>query len=151
MAAASRAETASALVPAAEAAVRPLSRPASPEARVYAQPRCVTYPHPPRKSRLSRCILRWLQSLDLSFFPRNVNRCCPLAPALACNGVRASPGPTEQGAALQVPLKSLPRPATWDPRSEEWKSEDYGISLIDSSSQPGDAACLRSDWLIDYY
>ncbi|XP_053441204.1 spermatogenesis-associated protein 4 [Nycticebus coucang] len=36
--------------------------------------KCVVYPHPPKSSRLSRSVLRWLQSLDLSFFPRNVNR-----------------------------------------------------------------------------
>uniref|UniRef100_H0X6F6 Spermatogenesis-associated protein 4 n=2 Tax=Otolemur garnettii TaxID=30611 RepID=H0X6F6_OTOGA len=36
--------------------------------------KCLVYPHPPKSSRLSRSVLRWLQSLDLSFFPRNVNR-----------------------------------------------------------------------------
>ncbi|XP_040587730.1 spermatogenesis-associated protein 4 [Mesocricetus auratus] len=35
---------------------------------------CLVYPHPPRCSRLSRSVLRWLQGLDLSFFPRNVTR-----------------------------------------------------------------------------
>ncbi|KAM4837126.1 spermatogenesis-associated protein 4 [Thomomys bottae] len=34
----------------------------------------LVYPHPPKSSRLSRCVLRWLQSLDLSFFPRNISR-----------------------------------------------------------------------------
>ncbi|XP_073075310.1 spermatogenesis-associated protein 4 isoform X1 [Manis javanica] len=34
----------------------------------------LVYPHAPRSSRLSRSVLRWLQGLDLSFFPRNVNR-----------------------------------------------------------------------------
>nr|XP_008523882.1 PREDICTED: spermatogenesis-associated protein 4 isoform X1 [Equus przewalskii]XP_008523883.1 PREDICTED: spermatogenesis-associated protein 4 isoform X2 [Equus przewalskii] len=34
----------------------------------------VAYPHPPKSSRLSRSVLRWLQGLDLSFFPRNINR-----------------------------------------------------------------------------
>ncbi|KAG8504608.1 Spermatogenesis-associated protein 4, partial [Galemys pyrenaicus] len=34
----------------------------------------LVYPHPPKSSRLSRTVLRWLQSLDLSFFPRNINR-----------------------------------------------------------------------------
>nr|KAF6375420.1 spermatogenesis associated 4 [Pipistrellus kuhlii] len=34
----------------------------------------LVYPHPPRRSRLSRSILRWLQSLDLTFFPRNISR-----------------------------------------------------------------------------
>ncbi|XP_003509597.1 spermatogenesis-associated protein 4 [Cricetulus griseus] len=36
--------------------------------------KCLVYPHPPRCSRLSRSVLRWLQGLDLSFFPRNVTR-----------------------------------------------------------------------------
>ncbi|XP_012879250.1 PREDICTED: spermatogenesis-associated protein 4 [Dipodomys ordii] len=36
--------------------------------------KCLVYPHPPKSSRLPRCILRWLQSLDLSFFPRNISR-----------------------------------------------------------------------------
>ncbi|XP_004389967.1 spermatogenesis-associated protein 4 [Trichechus manatus latirostris] len=35
----------------------------------------LVYPHPPRRSRLSRSVLRWLQGLDLSFFPRNISRC----------------------------------------------------------------------------
>ncbi|KAM9607654.1 spermatogenesis-associated protein 4 [Trichechus inunguis] len=34
----------------------------------------LVYPHPPRRSRLSRSVLRWLQGLDLSFFPRNISR-----------------------------------------------------------------------------
>lgn len=37
--------------------------------------KCLVYPHPPRSSRLSRTVLRWLQGLDLSFFPRNITRC----------------------------------------------------------------------------
>ncbi|XP_057608944.1 spermatogenesis-associated protein 4 [Chionomys nivalis] len=36
--------------------------------------KCLVYPHPPRSSRLSRSVLRWLQGLDLSFFPRNITR-----------------------------------------------------------------------------
>ncbi|XP_050003273.1 spermatogenesis-associated protein 4 isoform X1 [Alexandromys fortis] len=36
--------------------------------------KCLVYPHPPRSSRLSRTVLRWLQGLDLSFFPRNITR-----------------------------------------------------------------------------
>uniref|UniRef100_M3YKV8 Spermatogenesis-associated protein 4 n=1 Tax=Mustela putorius furo TaxID=9669 RepID=M3YKV8_MUSPF len=36
--------------------------------------KCLVYPHPPKSSRLSRSVLRWLQGLDLTFFPRNVNR-----------------------------------------------------------------------------
>ncbi|KAL6061207.1 hypothetical protein STEG23_011283 [Scotinomys teguina] len=34
----------------------------------------LVYPHPPRSSRLPRAVLRWLQELDLSFFPRNITR-----------------------------------------------------------------------------
>uniref|UniRef100_A0A8C0XJJ6 Spermatogenesis-associated protein 4 n=1 Tax=Castor canadensis TaxID=51338 RepID=A0A8C0XJJ6_CASCN len=34
----------------------------------------LVYPHPPRSSRLSPSVLRWLQGLDLSFFPRNISR-----------------------------------------------------------------------------
>uniref|UniRef100_A0A8C5ZHE1 Spermatogenesis-associated protein 4 n=1 Tax=Marmota marmota marmota TaxID=9994 RepID=A0A8C5ZHE1_MARMA len=36
--------------------------------------KCLVYPHPPRSSHLSRSVLRWLQGLNLSFFPRNVHR-----------------------------------------------------------------------------
>ncbi|KAM7227346.1 hypothetical protein CapIbe_021759 [Capra ibex] len=36
--------------------------------------KCLVYPHPPKSSRLSRSVLRWLQSLDLTFFPRNISR-----------------------------------------------------------------------------
>ncbi|XP_047403833.1 spermatogenesis-associated protein 4 [Sciurus carolinensis] len=36
--------------------------------------KCLVYPHPPRSSRLSPSILRWLQGLNLSFFPRNILR-----------------------------------------------------------------------------
>ncbi|XP_037686976.1 spermatogenesis-associated protein 4 [Choloepus didactylus] len=34
----------------------------------------LVYPQLPKSSRLSRSVLRWLQGLDLSFFPRNINR-----------------------------------------------------------------------------
>ncbi|XP_021512400.1 spermatogenesis-associated protein 4 [Meriones unguiculatus] len=34
----------------------------------------LVYPQPPRSSRLPRCVLLWLQGLDLTFFPRNVTR-----------------------------------------------------------------------------
>ncbi|KAM5264335.1 spermatogenesis-associated protein 4 [Ctenodactylus gundi] len=37
-------------------------------------PTGLIYPHPPRRSRVACCILRWLQSLNLSFFPKNINR-----------------------------------------------------------------------------
>ncbi|XP_010628112.1 spermatogenesis-associated protein 4 isoform X2 [Fukomys damarensis] len=44
-------------------------------APIRGKPRkCVVYPHPPKNSRVSRSVLRWLQSLNLSFFPRNINR-----------------------------------------------------------------------------
>uniref|UniRef100_A0A8C6W4R5 Spermatogenesis-associated protein 4 n=1 Tax=Nannospalax galili TaxID=1026970 RepID=A0A8C6W4R5_NANGA len=36
--------------------------------------RCLVYSHPAKSSRVSRCVLRWLQGLDLSFFPRNICR-----------------------------------------------------------------------------
>ncbi|XP_059857051.1 spermatogenesis-associated protein 4 [Delphinus delphis] len=36
--------------------------------------KCLVYPHPPKRSRVSPSVLRWLQGLDLSFFPRNINR-----------------------------------------------------------------------------
>ncbi|XP_010382376.2 spermatogenesis-associated protein 4 [Rhinopithecus roxellana] len=36
--------------------------------------KCLVYPHAPKTSHLSRSVLRWLQGLDLSFFPRNINR-----------------------------------------------------------------------------
>ncbi|XP_011850511.1 PREDICTED: spermatogenesis-associated protein 4 [Mandrillus leucophaeus] len=36
--------------------------------------KCLVYPHAPKNSHLSRSVLRWLQGLDLSFFPRNINR-----------------------------------------------------------------------------
>lgn len=37
--------------------------------------KCLVYPHAPKNSHLSRSVLRWLQGLDLTFFPRNINRC----------------------------------------------------------------------------
>ncbi|MBV99692.1 Spermatogenesis-associated protein 4, partial [Eschrichtius robustus] len=36
--------------------------------------KCLVYPHPPKSSRVSPSVLRWLQGLDLSFFPRNISR-----------------------------------------------------------------------------
>ncbi|KAB0373422.1 hypothetical protein FD755_015081 [Muntiacus reevesi] len=36
--------------------------------------KCLVYPHPPKSSRLSPSVLRWLQGLDLTFFPRNISR-----------------------------------------------------------------------------
>lgn len=35
----------------------------------------LVYPQPPKSSRMSPSVLRWLQGLDLSFFPRNISRC----------------------------------------------------------------------------
>ncbi|XP_058381371.1 spermatogenesis-associated protein 4 [Diceros bicornis minor] len=50
----------------------PSPQPATP---IRGRPKkCLVYPHPPKSSRLSRSVLRWLQGLDLSFFPRNINR-----------------------------------------------------------------------------
>ncbi|XP_029789898.1 spermatogenesis-associated protein 4 isoform X2 [Suricata suricatta] len=51
------------------------SRSLQPAAPIRGKPKkCVVYPHPPKSSRLSPSVLRWLQGLDLTFFPRNVNR-----------------------------------------------------------------------------
>nr|XP_021525781.1 spermatogenesis-associated protein 4 [Aotus nancymaae] len=36
--------------------------------------KCLVYPLTPKSSHLSPSVLRWLQGLDLSFFPRNINR-----------------------------------------------------------------------------
>ncbi|XP_014321220.2 spermatogenesis-associated protein 4 [Myotis lucifugus] len=72
--AASRQKKAILQVPwAAQANLPPLSSQAS-EAAPGRPKKYLVYPHPPRRSRLSRSILRWLQSLDLTFFPRNINR-----------------------------------------------------------------------------
>ncbi|XP_057553478.1 spermatogenesis-associated protein 4 isoform X2 [Hippopotamus amphibius kiboko] len=47
-------------------------RPAAP---IRGKPKkCLVYPHPPKSSRVSPSVLRWLQGLDLSFFPRNISR-----------------------------------------------------------------------------
>nr|KAF6370679.1 spermatogenesis associated 4 [Myotis myotis] len=87
--AASRQKKAILQVPwAAQANLSPLSSQASEVAKANLPPpssqaseaapgrpkKYLVYPHPPRRSRLSRSILRWLQSLDLTFFPRNINR-----------------------------------------------------------------------------
>ncbi|EDL78951.1 spermatogenesis associated 4 [Rattus norvegicus] len=72
MAAAGRAEE-SLPLPAAESSKTTLpTPPAVPAARK--PKKCLVYPHPPRSSRLCPSVLRWLQGLDLSFFPRNVTR-----------------------------------------------------------------------------
>ncbi|XP_027693432.1 spermatogenesis-associated protein 4 [Vombatus ursinus] len=47
-----------------------VSTPASPERRKPIQP----YWCPPKKSHLPRAVLRWLQSMDLTFYPKNINR-----------------------------------------------------------------------------
>ncbi|XP_053515916.1 spermatogenesis-associated protein 4 [Artibeus jamaicensis] len=50
----------------------PLPRPSAP---APGRPKkCLVYSQPPKSCRLSPTLLRWLQSLDLTFFPRNVNR-----------------------------------------------------------------------------
>ncbi|XP_012507104.1 PREDICTED: spermatogenesis-associated protein 4 [Propithecus coquereli] len=60
--------------PAAVPAKSPSLSP-QPAAPIRGKPKkCLVYPHPPKSSRVSRSILRWLQGLDLSFFPRNINR-----------------------------------------------------------------------------
>ncbi|XP_077000722.1 spermatogenesis-associated protein 4 [Tamandua tetradactyla] len=44
-------------------------------APVRARPRQgLVYPQPPKSCRLCRSVLRWLQGLELSFFPRNISR-----------------------------------------------------------------------------
>uniref|UniRef100_A0A8C9A6B7 Spermatogenesis-associated protein 4 n=1 Tax=Prolemur simus TaxID=1328070 RepID=A0A8C9A6B7_PROSS len=59
----------------AAAPAKPPSVSPQPAAPVRGKPRNrLVYPPPPKSSRLSRSVLRWLQSLDLSFFPRNINR-----------------------------------------------------------------------------
>ncbi|XP_051025879.1 spermatogenesis-associated protein 4 [Acomys russatus] len=73
MAAAGPAEEPSSLPAAAPSKPAPPSLPAAVTAGRKPKARLV-YPHPPRNSRLSRSVLRWLQALDLSFFPRNVTR-----------------------------------------------------------------------------
>ncbi|XP_020853490.1 spermatogenesis-associated protein 4 [Phascolarctos cinereus] len=47
-----------------------VSTPASPKRRKPIQP----YWCPPKKSHLPRAVLRWLQSMDLTFYPKNINR-----------------------------------------------------------------------------
>ncbi|XP_062933575.1 spermatogenesis-associated protein 4 [Cynocephalus volans] len=62
-------------LPAAALAKAPSLSPQPPAAPIRGKPKkCVIYPHLPKSSRLSRSVLRWLQGLDLSFFPRNVSR-----------------------------------------------------------------------------
>ncbi|XP_007948760.1 spermatogenesis-associated protein 4 [Orycteropus afer afer] len=73
MAAAGEGERHVTLPAAAVTETAPLS--AQPAAPIQRKPKKgLVYPHPPRRSRLSRSVLRWLQGLDLSFFPRNINR-----------------------------------------------------------------------------
>lgn len=68
------------------------SQPPAPDPR--RPKKCLVYPHPPKSSRLPRSILRWLQSLDLTFFPRNVNRCgrCRSRPPERASGL-SNPNP----------------------------------------------------------
>ncbi|OBS75754.1 hypothetical protein A6R68_17794, partial [Neotoma lepida] len=73
MAAAGQAEECSSLPAAAPS--KPASSSLQPAIRARKKlKKCLVYPHPPRSSRLSRSVLRWLQELDLSFFPRNITR-----------------------------------------------------------------------------
>ncbi|XP_012626173.2 spermatogenesis-associated protein 4 [Microcebus murinus] len=59
----------------AAALVKSSSPSPQPAARIRGKPKkCLVYPHPAKSSHLSRCVLRWLQSLDLSFFPKNIHR-----------------------------------------------------------------------------
>lgn len=75
-----------------------------PAAPIRGKPKkCLVYPHPPKSSRLSRSVLRWLQGLDLTFFPRNVNRCRSEQPP------RRAPGPEHPGDPRTTPLPLLPR------------------------------------------
>ncbi|XP_045053037.1 spermatogenesis-associated protein 4 [Desmodus rotundus] len=49
--------------------------PPQPSAPAPRRPKkCLVYPRLPKSCRLSPTLLRWLQGLDLTFFPRNVNR-----------------------------------------------------------------------------
>ncbi|CAO2612147.1 Spermatogenesis-associated protein 4 [Lemmus lemmus] len=73
MAAAGQADECSALPAAAPSKAASPSLPPAVPARKKPK-KCLVYPHPPRSSRLSRSVLRWLQGLDLSFFPRNITR-----------------------------------------------------------------------------
>ncbi|XP_003469171.1 spermatogenesis-associated protein 4 isoform X2 [Cavia porcellus] len=48
---------------------------AQPPARTHGKHnKCSGYPQIPKNSRLSRSVLRWLQGMNLSFFPRNISR-----------------------------------------------------------------------------
>ncbi|XP_045142508.1 spermatogenesis-associated protein 4 [Echinops telfairi] len=61
--------------PPAAASAEPSPLPPQPAAPARGKPRAgLVYPPPPKRCRLSRPVLRWLQSLDLTFFPRNISR-----------------------------------------------------------------------------
>ncbi|XP_054421800.1 spermatogenesis-associated protein 4 [Pteronotus mesoamericanus] len=54
---------------------KPGPPPPQPSAPAPGRPKkCLVYPQPPKSSRLPPSVLRWLQGLDLTFFPRNVSR-----------------------------------------------------------------------------
>ncbi|KAM6149606.1 spermatogenesis-associated protein 4 [Erethizon dorsatum] len=73
MAAAGQAEKC--LAPPAAARSKSPALSPQPAAPIRGKPRkCVVYPHPPKNSRVSRSVLRWLQGLNLTFFPRNISR-----------------------------------------------------------------------------
>lgn len=105
MAAAGQAEESSPLPAAAPCNPASPSLPPAVPARKKTK-KCVVYPHPPRSSRLSRSVLRWLQGLDLSFFPRNIIRCWSQPGPREAPQVSASPG---SPAALQLSLALAPK------------------------------------------
>uniref|UniRef100_A0A5F8HKN2 Spermatogenesis-associated protein 4 n=1 Tax=Monodelphis domestica TaxID=13616 RepID=A0A5F8HKN2_MONDO len=54
----------------------PQSRPPNISTTASSRRRKLILPYwsPPKKSRLPRTVLRWLQSMDLTFYPKNINR-----------------------------------------------------------------------------
>ncbi|XP_006834562.1 PREDICTED: spermatogenesis-associated protein 4 [Chrysochloris asiatica] len=59
----------------AAALIKSTSLSPNPAAPIRGKPKKgLVYPQLPKRSRLSRSVLRWLQGLDLTFFPRNISR-----------------------------------------------------------------------------